>query len=296
MDAIDWTLYRSFLAVAETGSLSAAARQLHLSQPTLGRHVAELEAALATPLFTRIPKGLVPTEAALALVPAATVMRDAAARLSLTAAGQQEQLSGTVRLTASRVVSHFLLPPMLARLRQAEPGIEIELVPSDSTENLLFREADIALRMYRPTQNDVVIRHLTDLPMAIYGAKDYLDRTGRPQSLQDMQRCAIVGLDRSDLHLRLLTQLGLPLKREDFPVRCDDQLVYWNLVRAGCGLGGAQTIIGDADPLVERAAPFLHLPALPVWLTAPEALRQNPRIRRVMDHLALEFRTLQQRA
>jgi DNA-binding transcriptional LysR family regulator len=279
MDDIDWTLYRSFLAVAETGSLSAAARKLNLSQPTLGRHIAELETSLATPLFTRQAKGLAPTEAALALIPAATTMRDAAARMSLTAAGRQEQLSGTVRLTASQVVSHNLLPAMLARLRDAEPGIEIELVPSDSTENLLFREADIALRMYRPTQNDVVIRHLIDLPMSLYG-------------LKILQHCHIVGMDRSELMMRMVERLGLGRRREDFPVRCDDQLVYWALVRAGCGLGAALTLIGDADPLMERVAPFLPLPDLPVWLTAPEALRQNPRIRRVLDHLAAEFRAL----
>lgn len=292
MDDIDWTLYRSFLAVAETGSLSAAARKLNLSQPTLGRHVTELETALATTLFTRIAKGLAPTEAALALIPAATLMRDAAARLSLTAAGRSEQLSGTVRLTASKVVSYFVLPAMLARLRTAEPGIEIELVPSDSTENLLFREADIALRMYRPTQNDVVTRHLIDLPTALYGARDYLDRHGRPQSIEDLNRFDLVGMDRSDLMLRVVESLGLARKREDFPMRCDDQLVYWALVRAGCGLGGALTLLGDRDPLMERVAPFLRLPTLPVWLTAPEALRQNPRIRRVLDHLASEFHRL----
>lgn len=228
----------------------------------------------------------------MALIPSARAMRDAAAHLSLAAAGRQETLQGTVRLTASRFVSHFLLPPMLARLRRAEPGIEIELVPSDSSENLLFREADIALRMYRPSQNDVVTRHLCDLPMAMYGAKDYLARHAPPQNLKDLQGHDIVGMDRSDMILRMLTFFGLTLKREDFPVRCDDQLVYWNLVRAGCGLGGAQTVIGDADPSVERVAPFLPLPPLPVWLTAPEALRQNPRIRHVMDHLAAEFRSL----
>lgn len=177
----------------------------------------------------------------------------------------------------------------IARLRAAEPGIEIELVPSDSTESPLFREADIALRMYRPTQNDVVTRHLADLAMALYGAKPLLDQLGRPSDMEDLQRFPLIGMDRSDLMLRPLAHMGLTLRREDFPVRCDDQLVYWNLVRAGCGLGGAQCVIGDADPEVERVAPFLHLPALPVWLTAPEVLRQNPRVRRVMDQLAAEF-------
>lgn len=289
MDNPDWTLFRSFLAVAETGSLSAAARKLRLSQPTLGRHMAELQTALGTPLFTRQARGLALTEAGAALVPPAQAMRDAAARLALVAAGRAEGLSGTVRLTASRIVATYLLPPMLAALRQAEPGIEIELVPSDSTENLLFREADIALRMYRPTQLDVVTRHIADLPTAVYAAKSFLDRHGRPRTVEDLMTLDFVGFDRSDLILRLMAALGIERKREDFPLRCDDQVAHWNLVRAGCGVGASQCVIGDADPLVERCAPFVPLPSLPVWLTTPEALRHNPRIRRVMDHLAQEF-------
>jgi DNA-binding transcriptional LysR family regulator len=197
-----------------------------------------------------------------------------------------------VRVTASRVVSHFLLPPILAELRVQEPGIDIELVPSDSTENLLFREADIALRMYRPTQLNVVTRHLGDLPTAIYAAKSYLDRRGRPQGVEELMGLDFVGFDRSDLILRLMAGLGIARRREDFALRCDDQVVYWALVRAGCGVGATQCPIGDADPLVERVAPFVPLPALPVWLTAPEALRQNPRVRRVMDHLSAAFQRL----
>lgn len=288
----DWTLYRSFLTVAETGSLSAAARALNLSQPTLGRHIAGLEAALQTPLFSRAARGFVLNDAGAAMVPAARQMRDAAASLALVAAGREGSLAGTVRLTASRVVSHHLLPPMLADLRRQEPGIEIELVPSDSTENLLFREADIALRMYRPTQGDVVTRHLCDLPTGIYGAKGFLDRHGRPQTPEDLLALDFVGFDRSDLMLRMMAGLGIQRRREDFKLRCDDQVVYWNLVRAGCGLGGMQRLVGDADPAVERVAGFVPMPPLPVWLTAPEALRQNPRIRRVLDHLAAGFRAL----
>ena len=292
MDNPDWTLFRSFLSVAETGSLSAAARALRLSQPTLGRHIAELEAALGVMLFTRAARGFVLTDAGVAMLPGARQMREAAAALAMLAAGREQSLTGTVRVTASRVVSHYLLPPVLAELRQQEPGIDIELVPSDSTENLLFREADIALRMYRPTQLNVVTRHLGDLPTAIYAAKTYLDRNGRPETEEALMRLDFVGFDRSDLIVRLMAGLGISRRREDFALRCDDQVVYWALVRAGCGIGATQCPIGDADPLVERVAPFVPLPALPVWLTAPEALRQNPRVRRVMDHLSAAFRRL----
>ena len=287
----DWTLLRSFLAVAETGSLSAAARALGQSQPTLGRHVQDLEAQLGTVLFTRALRGMALTPAGAALLPAVREMRAAAARLSLVAAGREERMQGTVRLTASRAVSQFLLPAILADLRRAEPGIEIEVVPSDTSENLLFREADIALRMYRPEQLDVVTRHVADLAMGLYAAPSMLT-DGLPGDVAALMRLDFVGLDRSDLMLRMMASLGIQRRREDFGVRCDDQVVYWALVRAGCGVGAMQRVVGDADPSVVRIADFVPLPSLPVWLTVPDPLRQNPRVRRVLDHLAAAFAAL----
>lgn len=293
MDALtDWTLIRSFLAVAETGSLSAAARRLGLTQPTLGRHIAELEAALQLELFTRQPRGLAPTETAAALLPHARGMAEAAARLSLAAAGREMRLAGPVRITASRVVAHHLLPEILAGLRVEEPGIEIELVASDTAENLLFREADIALRMYRPDQLDLVAAHVADLALGLYAAPAYLDRRGRPATMEDLLAHDIVGFDRSELMIRMMAGLGLVRRRGDFPVRCDDQLVHWNLVRAGLGIGGAQRIFADADPAVERIAPFPRLPPLPLWIAAPEALRHQPRVARVFAWLADSLRRL----
>ena len=291
-NAPDWTLLRSFLAVAEAGSLSGAARALGLSQPTLGRHIAEIEAGLNLTLFMRAAKGLTLSVAGTALLPHARAMKEAAQALSLAAAGRDVEMSGTVRITASQIMATYILPAMLADLRMREPQIEIELVPSDTTENLLFREADIAVRMYRPTQLDLITRHLVDLPLGLYGAKTYLDRVGRPATADAVLALDIIGFDRSDVMLRMLHGMGITRARGDFPVRCDDQVVYWNLVRAGCGIGGMQHLVGDADPLVERVAPFVVLPALPVWLTAPEALRQTPRIRRVFDHLVQGFQAL----
>lgn len=192
---------------------------------------------------------------------------DAAAKLALAVAGRDTSLRGPVRITASRIVSHYLLSPMRAELSREEPSIEIELSPTDASENLLFREADIALRMYRPTQPDLIT----------------------PETILNHD---FVGFDRSDLMLRMMAALGFQARREDFATRCDDKIVYWALVRAGLGLGGMQTVIGDADPTFTRAAPFLQLQPLPIWLTAPEALRHTPRIRRVFDALAAHFRAL----
>lgn len=181
---------------------------------------------------------------------------------------------------------------MLAELRREEPGIEIELSPTDASDNLLFREADIALRMYRPTQPDPITAHLCDIPMAIYAAHSCLALRPDLITPETILNHDFVGFDRSDLMLRMIAALGFQARREDFATRCDDKIVYWALVRAGLGLGGMQTVIGDAEPTVTRAAPFLQLQPLPIWLTAPEALRHTPRIRRVFDALAAHFRAL----
>lgn len=289
MENLDWSLIRSVLAVAEAGSLSAAARTTGISQPTLGRHIREAEATLGVALFTRIAKGLVPTEAGHGLLPAARAMRKAAADLALGAAAANAGMRGTVRITASRVVSNAILPPILATLRAEEPGIQIDLVPSDTTENLLFGEADIALRMYRPTQLDLVARHVADLPLGIYAAKTYLDVRGRPATTDALLQLDFIGLDRSDQIIRAMAGLGIPVSRSFFPLRCDDPLVYIALIQAGCGLGAMLRRIGDPDPALERIDGLVNLPSLPVWLTAAPTLRQSPRLRRVWDALAAAF-------
>jgi DNA-binding transcriptional LysR family regulator len=289
MDLPDWTLIRSFLAVADAGSLSGAARATGISQPTLGRHVQAIEAALQVTLFTRTAQGQTLTEAGQALLPAARAMETAAAELALTAKGHASGIEGTVRITASRVVSHVILPRILARLRAAEPGIQIDLLPSDTTENLLFGEADIALRMYRPTQPDLVARQIGELPLGLYAAKTYLDRKGRPARLDDLMQMDFIGQDRMDQIIRVMGMLGIDVTRSFFPVRCDDPLTYVELVRAGCGLGGILRAVGDPDPALERIDLIPDLPSLPVWLTAAPRLRQSPRLRRVWDALATAF-------
>lgn len=287
MENVDWSLIHSFLATARAGSLSAAARQTGISQPTLGRHIRALEARLGGPLFQRQAGGQRLTSLGADLVPMAEAMEAAAARLSLVAAAARKPgLTGVVRITASRIVAHHLLPPLLADLRLREPGIELELVPSDTSENLLFHEADIALRMYRPTQADVIARHVTNLPMNLYAAPSLLARHGRPQTVEQLLALPFVGFDRNDLILRMMAGLGISRRRDDFALRCDDQLVYWNLVRAGAGVGAMQAAIAGSDPGVERIAPFVPLPDLPLWLATATPLARAPRVKRVWEHLA----------
>jgi len=286
LSSLDWSLVQAFLAVAETGSLSGAAKVVGASQPTLGRQVRAIEAALGTEVFRRHAKGLALTETGRAMLPAAQAMREAAARMALIAAGEGTGPEGSVRITASVVVSHFLLPPILSRLRRDQPGIRIDLVASDSSENLLFREADIAVRMYRPEQLDMVTRHVCDLSLGLYAATSYLDRVGRPETPEAALALDWVGFDRDEMLIRGMRAAGFPVSRDFFALRTDDQAAHWHLVRAGGGLGVVQQAIGAADPAVERVLPDLVLPSLPVWLTAHEALRPVPRVARVWDTLA----------
>lgn len=213
-------------------------------------------------------------------------MQASAARLRLVAEGRAEDLRGTVRITASVVVSHFILPRLIADMRRSLPEVDIELVPSDTTENLIFREADIAIRMCRPRQLDVITRHVADQQLGLYASRSYLDRTGRPRDMAQLQALDFVGFDKNDSMIRAMRHVGMEVDREFFPVRCDDQAAHWRLVRAGCGIGGMQVVIGDAEPLVERLMTDFELPSLPVWLAAPDALRTNARIRKVWDLLA----------
>lgn len=285
MKDLDWALLRSFLAVMETGSLSAAAAQSGTTQPTLSRHIRELERQLDMLLFIRSIRGLQPTEAALRLIDDARAMGQAAQRLGFKAQGQAQGLRGTVRLTASVVVANLLLPPLIVALRQAEPLIQVEIVTSDTIQNLLHRDADIAIRMVAPTQQALIARKLGDTPIGLFASRDYAARHGLPETVPDLAAHTLLGFDRSDMIIRLAAENGLSLAREDFALRCDDQMLYWHLLLAGAGLGFAQHLLARRQPDLLHVPLLLRCPSLPVWLVMQEDVRTNPRIRRVADFL-----------
>jgi len=283
---LDWSLVQAFIAVAETGSLSAAARRLGLSQPTLGRQIRTLEDRLGAELFLRRPRGLDLSDAGTALIGPAREMGEAAARLRLAAEGHDESLSGTVRITSSVAMAQWHLPAIIARIRRDEPEIEIELVPSDESRNLLYREADIAIRMFRPTQLDLVARKLGEVPLGLYAAGDYLADKPPVTDMQDLLALDWVGYDTSPLLVDGMRAAGLDVDRQFFRTRCDDNATYWALMRAGCGVGIAQTSVAEQYTDLIRIDLAVQLPSLPVWLAAPEAIRHAPRIARVWDMLA----------
>jgi len=282
----DWNLIRSFLAVLDAGTLSAAARQSGISQPTLGRHIGELEAQTDVVLFERGRAGMIPTGAALRIAEEARRMHDSAAAFSMAAADQETRVEGTIRLTASRVMATFVLPPVLGALRAAEPALAIELVASDSIENLLARDADIAVRMVRPIQNDLIARKINDFVMGAYAHKDYLTRAGVPQTLEDLFHHTLIGYDRTDLIERGMRALTGGYDRDAFQIRTDDQIAYWAIVEAGAGIGFGPRYVARRNPVLRRVLPELAIAPLPVWLASHRELRHSAKVRRVYDFLA----------
>lgn len=272
----DWQWYRSFLAVLDQGSLSAAARALGLTQPTLGRHVDALEAALGLKLFVRSHDGFAPTDAAVSLRPYAAGLADTAAALLRAASSHGEGVRGTVRITASEVVGVEVLPPILATLREQQPELSIELVLSNEVDDLLRREADIAVRMTRPTQAALVARRIGGIEVGLHARPDYLARCGTPKRVADLARHTLIGFDRETPWLRRLQQQLGGIGREQFALRADSDLAQLAAVRAGFGLGFCQATLARRDGLV-RVLPRPFSFTLDTWLAMHEDLRTSPR-------------------
>jgi DNA-binding transcriptional LysR family regulator len=285
----DWNRARAFLVTAEEGSLSAAARALGMTQPTLGRQVTALEQELGVALFERVGRGLVLTPGGLELVNHVRAMGDAANRVSLTASGQSQNIEGSICITASEVHAAFLLPPIIAKLRQAEPGINVEIIASNTASDLRRREADIAIRSFQPTQAELIARKIKDVPARLYATPGYLESIDSPTCSEDLKRADFIDFDSTDRLLNGLNALGLNLTRRNFPIQTENHLVQWELVKLGLGIGIMPADIGDAEPLVQQALPELEPITFPIWLTTHRELKTSRRVRLVFDLLATEL-------
>ena len=286
---LDWNLLRALGAVLAHGSLTQAAQRLGTSQPTLSRQIAALEAALGAPLFERGARRLRPTAQALALAEPAARMLAAAQAVALAAEAASSaagQLAGTVRLTASEVVASQVLPALLAQLARRHPEIQIELVPGDTLSNLLEREADIAVRMLRPTQSALITRHIADWPLGFYAHRDLLAALGGPPSPDTLAQGRWIGFDQSSQMIEGFRAAGFNIDRRFFAFRCDNQVVNLEAVRQGLGIGIVMAPLARRSPELVAVLPGLALPVLPVWLTAHRELRASRRQKLVFDFLA----------
>ena len=282
----DWNQARAFLVTVEEGSFSAAARALRMAQPTLGRQVRALEEGLGVALFERGGRGLVLTPSGEALVSHVRAMGEAATRVSLTASGRNERVEGTVVVSTTEVEAAFAMPSILAELRSLHPGIEIEVVVSNGLSDLRRREADIAIRAVRPTDPELVGRMIGTDRAHLYAANAYLDREGEPQTPDELARLAFIGFVDNAQYQRALAHRDVPVTEASFPLRCAEQLVQWSMTLEGLGIGVMVERIGDAEPTVRRAAPWLRPFEFEVWLVAHREVRTSRRVRIVFDYLA----------
>ena len=282
----DWRLIRSFLAALDHRSLLGAARALGSTQPTLGRHIAELENQLGVVLFERTGRGLLPTEMAHRLAEPARAMEGGALQLGRSVSGAQQGVSGSVRITASQPVACYVMPAVLAQMRLALSDVQVDLVASNAVSNLLRREADIALRMVQPDQSSLIARRIGKVTLGAYAHRDYLRRRGTPKQMADLLTHELVGSDRDEALLRGFAQFGFPVPREAFAFRSDDLIAYWEAVRAGLGIGFIADYLARRDTGLVPVLPMIKVPPLPIWLTVHREIRTSPRIRAVYDFLA----------
>ncbi len=282
----DWNRARAFLATAQEGSFSAAARALKTSQPTVGRQVAALEAELDVVLFERVGHGLVLTPTGADLVEHIRSMDEAAHRVSLVAAGQSVSLDGPVCISTSQIEAVYTLPPILAGIRAKHPGIEIEVLVTNQTSDLGRREADIAIRSFRPTQPELFARKIKDGAAHLYGSHAYLEQLGNPSTAEELSRANFIGFNRDDTLLQGFNAMGLSLSQDNFGVISENQLLQWELTKLGVGICVMTEEVGDAEPLVRRALPSLSPFRFPLWLTTHRELSTSRRMRVVFDLLA----------
>lgn len=283
--SFDWTKAQAFLATAEEGSLSAAGRALGLSQPTVGRKITALEEELDVVLFERVGNNLRLTPTGADLVEHVRAMHEAALRVDLVAAGHSVSLEGLVRISAGELHAATLLPPLLVELRRAYPGIEIDLISTNDVSDLSRREADIALRNFRPSGEQLVARNVGETRAHLYASKCYLEELGNPTTPEELARGKFIGFDRTDTLMKALAQLGLVLRPEKFVLTTESQLVQWELVKRGAGIAIMTEELAETDPSVKRALPDFPPFVAPLWLTTHRELGTSRRLRVVFDFL-----------
>lgn len=282
-------MLKSFAYVVKTGSLSAASRELNSTQPTVGRHIASLEDQIGFSLFTRSRDGLEPTEEALDLYPEVEAMLMRFDSFVRRLEGEKDDESGTVRLSTSEVMGIEVLPDMLKKFHKAHPKIKIELSLSNKNENLLKRDADIAIRLNKPVQDALLGKFLGNIPIHFYAHKDYLKSYGTPKKLRELKNHIIIGPDREQVFLSALGKLGININREDCDFRLDNQVGQIELLRKGLGIGVMQKPLAKRSPgLVPVLEKEFEIP-MPVWAVMHEDFKTNARVRMLFNFLVKEF-------
>jgi DNA-binding transcriptional LysR family regulator len=278
-----WDLVHVFLTVMRHSSLSAAARSLKLSQPTVRRSIEALEAELGTPLFSRSSTGLMATETGLALRAHAEAAEAAMGAFKRGASNPAQGEAGTVRVTCSDVYGVEILPALLRPLLEKHQGLAIELVLSNRTDDLIKREADIAVRLTAPRQAALIAQKVSPVAFGLFASKEFLKQFQAPKTFAELsQSSRFIGDDRRDVIAAgfAAAQLTMP---QNLVFRSDNDLAQLAAIRNGLGIGIAQVKLAAASKLV-RILPKISV-RLDCWVVMHEDLKKMTRIRLVFDHL-----------
>jgi len=285
----DWNRARAFFVTVEEGSLSAAAKALNMSQPTLGRQVSALEKELGISLFERVGRGFEITRSGMELYEHVKAMSEAANKLSLAASGRSQSIEGHVVISASVTTSAYILPPLIHKLRQKEPGIQIEIVSTNALSDLRKREADIAIRHVEPTHPELFFKKLRKTNAYLYATAGYLKKIGPIHDVADLKKASFIGFSSNHEYIEGLKKIGIELTAKNFHIISDDHIFHWQMVKQNAGIGVMLEEIAGKDPSV---TPVLKkLPAMKVdnYIVAHREVKTNRRIRIVFDFLAEEL-------
>lgn len=282
----DWNQARAFLATAEEGSLSAAARLLGQRQPTLSRQVASLEQALDVVLFERVGRSLVLTRSGLELLEHFRSMGAAAEQISLRASGQSEAIKGRVTISTTNVLATYHLPPILREIKKQAPEIEVDIVATNELSDLMRREADIAIRNAKPEEPDLVASLVCNTTGHFYATRAYLEAVGSPQTVDQLSNAEFIGFERPERLLLMMEGLGISLTRDNVKFSSHSDTVYLALVKAGLGIGLLSKEIAKLTPDLTQVCPELNPIPIPIWLVAHRELHTSRRIRFVHDLIA----------
>jgi DNA-binding transcriptional LysR family regulator len=280
----DWNLAKTFLAVADEGSLSAAARALGQTQPTVSRQIAALEGALSVTLFERTGRSVELTQSAVDLLDHVRAMAVGANMVSLAASGQSQSVEGQVRITASELMSAYVLPPLLEELSNQAPSLQIDVVADNGVTDLVRREADIAIRHVRPDQPNLLMRRVRDEVMRFYASPTYLQVRGQPKKA-DVSAHQIISFVEADRMLNYLRPIGLDLTKANFRLSSSSQLVALEMARRGLGMFIAPERIAQGLSDLVHVLDEVEVFSIPTWLVTHSEMKTSRRIRLVFDHL-----------
>ena len=290
--SFDWNQIRAFLATVDAGSFSGAARVLQTTQPTIGRQINGLEESLGITLFERTVRGPTLTQVGQELLEHVRNMAEAATMISMVASGKSQEVTGRVTVTSSDLMAASILPPILVKLNARAPGIRLEIVATSEVIDLSQREADIAIRHVRPTQPDLIARHIGDFRANFYASSEYLEELGRPKTARELIEHRFVGTSDINQLIMILQERGIPAQQENLVAFSDTGTAMWEMTRAGLGIALLPEVMGDVEPVLEKVLPSLPSLEFPVWLVTHLELRTSKKIRVAFDVLANELKQL----